>query len=386
MIRLSKSIVDKKEANAAAKVISEIGYLGMGAVVQEFEEKIEAYLNSPKGSCCCVNTGTSALHLAIQAVTKPGDYVLVPSLTYVATYQAIIGAGCVPISCDVESDTLLVDLDDVEKRINEKCKALVYVHYASNPGDLDKLYSFGKKHNLRIIEDAAHSFGCLYKEKKIGSFGDIVCFSFDGIKNITTGEGGAILTNDSKVQSLVKDGRLLGVIKDTEKRYKGERSWDFDVINIGYRYHMSNIFAAIGIEQLKRLDSEFAHKRKILKNCYMKLLSDNPNIEFQNTNNDSVVVPHIMPIKVLNNKRDQLFNYLNSKNIQVGIHYKPNHLLTRFKTEYKLKNTEKLYTELISLPLHPELTERDVQLICNEVNRFTINKKNKSINIKTKIL
>ena len=364
MIRLSKSIVGDKEAEAVSKVIKDIGYLGMGNVVQQFETEIERYLGAKPKSCCCVNTGTSALHLAIQSVTKPGDFVLVPSLTYVATYQAITAAGCIPVSCDVNADTFLLDMKDVEKRITAECTAIVYVHYASFPGDLDELYSFGEKHNLRIIEDAAHSFGCSFKGKKIGYIGDITCFSFDGIKNITSGEGGAILTNDENVLSFARDARLLGVIKDTEKRYSGERSWDFDVTHQGYRYHMSNIFAAIGLVQLERLDKEFAPKRKMLRALYYELLSDNPDIILQKTTEESEIIPHIMPIRILHQKRDKIFKALLENNIQVGIHYKPNHLLSYFKINYKLPVSEKLYEQMISLPLHPELKMEEIKTIC----------------------
>ena len=166
MIRLSKSIVGEKEAEAVSKVIKDVGYLGMGNVVQQFEMEIENYLGAKPKSCCCVNTGTSALHLAIQSVTKPGDFVLVPSLTYVATYQAITAAECIPVSCDVDIETFLLDFEDVKKKLTSKCTALLYVHYASNPGNLEELYTFSKKHKLRIIEDAAHSLVAHTKERK----------------------------------------------------------------------------------------------------------------------------------------------------------------------------------------------------------------------------
>lgn len=138
------------------------------------------------------------------------------------------------------------------------------VHYASNPVDLDGVYAFAEKHGLRVIEDAAHAFGCLYKGRKIGSFGDVACFSFDGIKNITCGEGGCIVTSDQAVAEAARDGRLLSVEKDTEKRFSGQRSWEFDVERQGWRYHMSNVMAAIGRVQLTRLDGEFAPKRREL--------------------------------------------------------------------------------------------------------------------------
>ena len=188
MIRVSKSIVGKREAKAVENIISNVGYLGMGEEVRFFENELEAYIGNPDYKAICVNTGTSALHLALESVTNPGDEVLVPSFTFVATYQAITAAGCIPISCDINEDTLLIDLNDAERRLTNKTKVILPVLYASNPFNLSKVYAFSKIFNLRVIEDAAHAFGCNYNGKKIGAQGDIVCFSFDGIKNITSGE------------------------------------------------------------------------------------------------------------------------------------------------------------------------------------------------------
>ena len=215
MIRVSKSIVGKQESDAVENVIRNIGYLGMGEEVGSFENELELYIGNPDYRAVCVNTGTSALHLAIESVTKPGDEVLVPSFTFVATYQAITAAGCIPISCEVNKDILLLDVNDARERITNKTKVILPVLYASNPGNLKEIYVLAKEFNLRVIEDSAHAFGCNYNGNKIGAQGDIICFSFDGIKNITSGEGGAIFTSDVKVIEYVKDARLLGVEKDS---------------------------------------------------------------------------------------------------------------------------------------------------------------------------
>jgi dTDP-4-amino-4,6-dideoxygalactose transaminase len=158
-----------------------------------------------------------------------GDEVLVPTLTYVATFQAVSACGAIPVACDVRRADGLLDLEDAARRITPRTKAVMPVHYASFPGDLDALYAFAERHGLRVVEDAAHAFGCEYKGRRIGSFGDVACFSFDGIKNITSGEGGAIVSSDPEIIARAMDARLLGVIKDSEKRYAGERSWEFDV-------------------------------------------------------------------------------------------------------------------------------------------------------------
>ncbi|MDE5638748.1 MAG: DegT/DnrJ/EryC1/StrS family aminotransferase [Odoribacter sp.] len=366
MIRLSKSVVGAQESEAVAQVIEKSGYLGMGETVGLFEKELEQYVGGGY-RCICVNSGTAALHLAIQAVTHPGDEVLVPSFTFVSTYQAITAAGCVPVSCEVDPETLTLDLEDAEKRITPRTKVLLPVYYASNISRIDAYQQFAKAHRLRLVEDAAHAFGCVHSGRKVGSFGDVVCFSFDGIKNITSGEGGAVFTNDPQVIEAVSDARLLGVCKDSEKRYKGERSWDFDVSAQGYRYHMSNIFAAIGRVQLSRFDAEFAPKRKYIARIYTSLLSGNKNIRLIPMDYDRIV-PHVFPLLVLNGKRDKLTELFKANEIQFGIQYRPNHLLTYFKSSYALPVTEDIYSKVISIPMHPELTDKDIELICSIIN------------------
>lgn len=367
MIRLSKSVVGKAESAAVAHIIEDVGYLGMGAEVGKFEKDLENYIGGGR-RCLCVNSGTAALHLAIQAVTKPGDDVLVPSFTFVSSYQAITGAGCHPISCDIDPETLTLDLKDAERRITPRTTAMMPVYYASNCRMAEEYQRFAKKHGLRLVEDAAHAFGCSMNGKKIGSFGDVVCFSFDGIKNITSGEGGAVFTANPDTIQKVSDSRLLGVQKDSEKRYAGKRSWVFDVVAQGYRYHMSNIFAAIGRTQLKRFEPEFAPRRREIAIEYTRLLKDNPNVKLTPMDYENDIVPHIFVIRMLNGKRPKLEQLFKENDIQYGIQYRPNHTLTYFKTDYSLPVTEQIYNEVFSLPMHPELTEENIQLICSLVN------------------
>jgi len=370
LIRLSRSIIGHDEVLAVSRVLLEDGYLGMGKVVEDFEEDLASFLQVPIERVISVSSGTAALHLAVQAITKPGDEVLVPSLTYVACFQAISATGAVPVACEVFSDSALLDLEDARKRLSLRTKAVMPVHYASYPGDINKIYQFAKQYDLRVVEDAAHAFGCIYRGNKIGSFGDIVCFSFDGIKNITSGEGGAVVTQDAEVARYIKDARLLGVQKDTEKRYKGERSWEFDVQRIGFRYHMSNIMAAIGRVQLQKLEDEFAPKRKTLARLYRERLSKIDGVALLETDLENVI-PHIQPIRVLNGNRDKLRIHLELKGVQTGIHYKPNHLLSFFGGgAIRLPVTERLYEELLSLPLHPDLSKKDVNFVIDAVENF----------------
>jgi dTDP-4-amino-4,6-dideoxygalactose transaminase len=367
MIRLSKSSISEQEVQAVSDILRK-EYLGMGPEVQAFEQELKAFFNSDVEVVCVVN-GTAALQIALQAAgIKAGHEVLVPSLTYVASFQAISATGATPVACDVRLQDGLIDLADAESRITPATKAIMPVHYASNAGDLDAIYAFAKKHQLRVIEDAAHAFGTRYQQQLIGNVGDVICFSFDGIKNITAGEGGAIVSRDKDVIQQVRDLRLLGVMKDSDKRYARERSWDFDVMEQGWRYHMSDIMAAIGRTQLRRFDSEFRPKRTSLASRYRKLLSGIDGIALFEQQSDNEVVPHILPVRILDAQRDAVREHCLANGIQVGMHYKPNHLLTKFKRNgVRLPNAEQLYEEMLTLPLQVDMQITDVDFVVEHV-------------------
>ncbi len=367
-IRLSKSVVGDVEKKALGRVIDD-SYLGMGKYVEKFEQALQGYLGG--GKVICVSSGSAALHLALMGIgLVPEDEVLVQSLTFVACFQAISAAGAVPVACEVIPETCTIDLTDAKKRITKKTKAIMPVHYASRTGNIEEVYKFAKKYGLRVIEDAAHAFGTVYKGKKVGSFNDVTCFSFDGIKNITSGEGGAVVTKDAKVAEFVMDARLLGVHNDTARRYQGKRSWELDVFHQGYRYHMSNLFAAIGLSQLKRFEKEFKPSRQRLAKKYHRELSLINDIELFPDDYDKIV-PHIFPIKVKNNKRDGLRQYLIDNNIECAVHYYPNHFLEYYcQQKVRLPVTEKIYNELLSLPLHPDVTNGDQEYIIAKIKEF----------------
>ena len=366
MIRLSKSSVGKKEIKNLTRVIG-TSFLGMGLEVKKFEGEIKKYLETKK-SVICLNSGTAALHLAIESILSKKKFeVLVPSITYVSSFQAITAAGGKPVICDVTQDKVFIDLEDAKKRISKNTLAIMPVHYASDVSELEKVYKFAKKYKLRVIEDAAHSFGSMFNKEKVGNEGDIICFSFDGIKNITAGEGGAVVTADKKIIKYLKDARLLGVENDTEQRYQGNRSWNFDVKHQGWRYHMSNLNASIGLAQLKKIDL-FKTKRQHIVKYYISNLSNIDDIIFLKFNFNKLM-PHIFSIKVIKN-RDKLKNFLNDNGIRTGFHYAPGHKLTLYKTKYKLKNSERLSKQLISLPLHPELKLSEIKKVINKIKMF----------------
>ena len=358
LIRLSKSCLSLAEKQAVMAVLDK-GFLGMGTEVQRFENALEAFFGRP---AVCVNTGTAALHLALQAAgIKGGDEVLIPSLTYVASFQAVSATGATPIACDINPLSLTLDWRDAEKRLSPRTKAVMPVHYSGGVGDLSGTYAFAQRHGLRVIEDAAHAFGSTYRGARVGATGDVTCFSFDGIKNITSGEGGCVVTSDQDVLRRIRDARLLGVEKDSERRYAGERSWEFDVSAQGWRYHMSDIMAAIGLVQLGRLE-EFAEKRRALAMRYDELLSTVAKI-FRLPHDYAEVVPHLYPILLPEGAdRRAIRSRMLDAGIQTGVHYQPNHTLTFFhhNETLPLPIIDNIFPRLLSLPLHPELQFADV--------------------------
>ena len=253
-----------KEELAEVKKVFDSRWLGLGSWVLRFEKKIKEYTGA--ANVIAVNTGTTALHLALDVLgIGGGDKVIVPSLTFAASVQAICMTGAEPVFCDVEDDTLNMDVDDVKKRISPRVKAIMPVHYRGLFCDMDRILDLAAAKNVRVVEDAAHAFGSVYKDRKIGSFGDVTCFSFDPIKIITCGEGGAITTSDKKLAQLIYKKRILGIDRDTWSRYKHKRDWFYTVSALGFRYHMSNINAAIGLIQFEKIDRFIQRRRQIAK-------------------------------------------------------------------------------------------------------------------------
>ncbi len=368
MIRLSKSCLSNLEKEAVMLVLDK-EYLGMGVEVQKFEKELRDFFNR---SVVCVSSGTAALHLALQAIgVGDKDEILIQSLTYVASFQAISAAGATPVACDVEPETLCLDWKDAKNRLTPKTKAVMPVHYSASVGALDEIYTFANKYGLHVVEDAAHAFGTEYQGKKVGSFGDIACFSFDGIKNITSGEGGCIVTEKEDVLNKVRDARLLGVEKDTVHRYSGKRSWQFDVKQQGWRYHMSNIMAVIGSEQLKRFP-EIAVKRQALAKLYNSLFENHSQVQ-PVAKDFETVVPHIYVVRIEGmSNRELLQEKLLEKGIQTGIHYQPNHWLSLYskKREAALPVTEGIFPKLLTLPLHPYLLQKDIEFIASTLKQL----------------
>ena len=361
MIKVSKSSISNYEINSVKKVLKN-QYLGMGPEVEKFEKHLKKFF---KRDVCCFNSGTAALQIAIQSCgLGKGDEILVPCITYVATYQAISATGAKPVLCDIDPKNLNIDLNNLKKKITKKTKAIIPVHFSGHPCNLDEIYAFSKKMKIKVIEDSAHAFGSMYKGKKIGSQGYINCFSFDGIKNITSGEGGCLVTNDKEIIRKAKIFRSLGVINEANLRYKRKRRWNYNVKEQGWRYHMSDLNAAIGLTQLKRF-SKLSKKRKDLAKYYDENFKKFSNYVKIFNRNFSTEVPHIYCLLINKSKnRNLIRNKLLKYKIETGVHYKPGYLLDYYKSNKNLfPKSESVQKKILTLPLHPGVSKKDIKKI-----------------------
>ena len=348
-----------------------VGWLGMGASTKEFETRISKFLDLKQRQVISTNTGTSALHLALKiAGIGSGDEVITPSFNYVADHQAIEMAGAKVVMCDIKENNLGIDCEKAELLISKKTKAIMPLHFAGIICDLEKVYQLAKKYNLRVIEDATHAFGTEVNQKKIGSYGDIVCFSFDPVKIITSIDGGCIVVNNKKELEIGQHYRLLGVDKDTTERYKNKRSWDYDVVSEGYRYHLTNIMASVGISQIKQIDKFIKNRQETCKK-YNEAFKEIKGIKIPQTNFENIS-PFIYTIRILNGKREELIQHLQDKKIDVGIHFIPVHKHSYFKNRKigDMEITNRVVNEILTIPLHSNMKNEFIERIISEIKKF----------------
>jgi len=349
----------------------DVGWLGMGATTKEFEDRIAAFLGLKDRYVVATNTGTSALHIAlIVAGVGPGDEVILPSFDYVADHQAVRMAGAEVVMCDIRDDNLGIDCEKAELLITDKTKAIMPLHFAGIPCDQAGVYRLAKKYGLRIIEDNMHAFGTTIGKRKIGSYGDIACFSFDPVKIVTSIDGGCVVVNTEEELLRLHRLRLLGVDRDTAERYKNNRAWDYDVVSEGYRYHLTNIMASVGVSQIKRVEEFIASRQRVCRaynDAFRKIDGLRvPQSDFAN------VSPFIYSLRVLDGKREELISHLQKLDIEVGIHFIPVHQHSFFSTCRKgdMSVTDTVVKEVLTLPLHSNMRPDFVERIINGVVTF----------------
>lgn len=369
-IPVFKPVIDSETISHITDCL-EMGWLGMGSFTKEFEDRLTDWLGLKNRYVVATNTGTSALHLAmVVADVGKDDEVIVPSFDYVADHQAIKMTGANVVLCDIKGDNLGIDCDKAEQLITDRTKAIIPLHFAGLSCDLNSVYKLAKKYKLRVIEDSMHAFGTYFEGKKLGSFGDISCFSFDPVKIITSIDGGCVIVNSESEMERLRHLRFLGVDKETAERYKNSRSWEYDVIDQGYRYHLTNVLASIGISQIKRVD-EFISSRQETCKLYNEAFSGideiiTPATDFNN------ISPFIYYIRVKNELRESLIHHLHSAGIDIGIHFLPTHKHTYFSDCRRgdMSVTEKVSKEILTLPLHSLMDKEHLDKIITTVLEF----------------
>jgi len=349
----------------------DVGWLGMGASTKEFEERIAAYLGLQGRYVVATNTGTSALHIALLAAgVGPGDEVITPSFNYVADHQAVRMTGADVVMCDICDDNLGLDVAKAEALVNERTKAVIPLHFAGIPCDMEGVSRLAKKYQLRVVEDAMHAFGTRMDKGLIGSFGDITCFSFDPVKIITSIDGGAVVVNSEQELKRLQHMRLLGVDKDTTERYKNKRAWEYDVVSEGFRYHLTNIMASVGISQIKRVEEFIASRQEVCRSYNAAFAGlDGVTVPASDFSN---VSPFIYTLRVLGGRREALIAHLDRNQIETGIHFVPVHKHAYFSNARcgDLEVTDKVVNEVLTLPLHSNMKPDHVERVIAAVTDF----------------
>ena len=358
MIPYGRQSINQDDIDAVSAALKG-DFLTTGPLVGMFEEALEGVVGAP---CIAVTSGTAALHCAYAAIDlKSGDEVITPPLTFVATQATAALFGAKIVFADIKASTGNINPDLVESLISEKTKAVVAVDYAGQPADLDALRSITEKHNLYLIEDAAHSIGSYYKNRPVGSIADITTFSFFPTKNMTTAEGGAVASLDSKLLEKARLFSRQGLVRDSEQfRIRGQGLWHQEVHDFGLNYRLPDVLCALGISQLSRL-SYFKSRRLEIFTHYVRRLKNIPNVILPKVDSGNDVMWHLFPVRVPPQARQNIFNSLRNAGILVQVNYLPAYRHPVFDS-YNLKLgdfpvSDSYYAGEISLPIFPDLTD-----------------------------
>ena len=373
---LSRPSIGEGEIEAVVSCLKS-GWITTGPLCKSFEEKFCELTGA--SYALSVSSGTAGMHLLMLALgIKPGDEIITPSMTFASTLNMIALSGAEPVFIDVQYDTLNINPDLIEEKINKNTKGIIPVHFAGAPADMDKILAVAKKHHLFVIEDAAHGLGSYYKSIHVGGWGQVAIFSFHPIKNITTGEGGMVVHSDDQLESRLRLLRFHGIERDAWKRYGKGGNPDYDIKAPGFKYNLTDIQAALGLAQLSRLE-ELNRRRRKLAHLYREGLEGLEGLDLPGVPAyPHIHAWHLFVIKVISMDREPFMQRLSDYQIGYGIHFPAGHRLGYIQKRYKikkgaLKETERANANLLSLPLFPDMKEEDVSYVCEAIREILRN-------------
>jgi len=358
------------------------GHWTTGDEVRKFENAVCEYIG--KGlNAVALNSCTAGLFLTLKALkVKPGDEIILPSFTFVATSHVVEWLNAKPVLVDIDYNTFNIDVDKISLSITKRTKGIIIVHYGGLPCDIASITKIAKKNNLFVIEDAAHAMGASYKGKRIGNYSDATVFSFYATKNLATGEGGMVVTRNKTLSDKIRRISYFGIDRKAFERHK-KNNWYYEVTELGYKFNMDNIHAAIGLSQLKILDKNNKERRMLAK-LYLKRLSKIDWLELPVESEGSLSSWHLFPIKVnidkLGLSRDYIINFLGKNKIESGVHFIPLQIHPYYRKKYGYKKndfpvSQKVFHRVISLPLFPKMRVDEVELVCEKLKSLESLKK-----------
>lgn len=366
MIPLFKPSMDKEEINAVSEVIQS-GWIGLGSKTKEFEENFARFVGTEYA--VGLNSCTAALHLAVKVLDiKPGSELITTPMTFVSTAYAADYNNLKPVFADIERDTLNIDPQDIENKITKKTKVIIPVHFGGHACRMKEIMEIAEKHNIHVIEDAAHAVGSELNGKKLGTFGEIGCFSFHAVKNMSIADGGMLTTNNKEQYERVKRLSWCGIDKSTFARQnKDKYTWDYDVKEIGYKFHLNDILSSLGIVQLKKLE-KMNERRRQIRDTYNEAFRKLDFIECPINKKGIKSSCHNYVAKINEGDRNELIMYLKKSGITAGVHYKPVYLFPVYShIKAKCPVTDEVWTKLITLPVFPDMSDEQIDLVIKKV-------------------
>jgi dTDP-4-amino-4,6-dideoxygalactose transaminase len=371
-IPFHRPYITDDEVNAVVDSLRN-GWLTMGHKTIRFEEMLSAYVGAKHG--IAVNSCTAALHLALHCIgLGAGDEVIIPTMTFTATGEVVRYFNAMPVLVDIEKDTHLMDPAKIEERIGPRTRAIIPVHYSGQPADMDEIMAIARRHNLFVIEDAAHSLPASYKGKPVGVIGDMTCFSFYATKTLATGEGGMITTDNDEWANKLRMMRLHGISRDAWKRYTKEGTWEYDVLDAGFKYNTTDVNSALGIEQMKKL--EFMNgKRACIAEKYNDAFAGVRGIIPYVVKNDRKTAWHLYPLRLdldaLKIDRNRFIDELKGRDVGISVHFIPLYRFTYYKSlgfvSSDYPSSEWVFERILSLPIFPGMTDEEVNFVIENV-------------------